>query len=125
LPPAFTLVSSSAYFSILKMEAICSSGTSVDFKRPTRLYFVSCTFRSCFLLCLTISMTNYCDLYKYRPRDLDGLVYTSKNCRENTDFEIVVGLHFFSPLSTIRYFSEFRLPLCICASRAQERLGEV
>jgi hypothetical protein len=30
LPPAFTLVSCSAYFSTLKMEALCSSETSVD-----------------------------------------------------------------------------------------------
>jgi hypothetical protein len=38
LPPAFTLVSSSAYCSTLKIEAICSSETSVDFSRITRLY---------------------------------------------------------------------------------------
>jgi hypothetical protein len=37
-PPAFTLVSSSAYSLILKMEKICSSETSVDFQRPTRRY---------------------------------------------------------------------------------------
>jgi hypothetical protein len=35
LPPASTLVSCSAY-STLKIEAICSSGTSVDFQRTTR-----------------------------------------------------------------------------------------
>jgi hypothetical protein len=33
LPPAFTLVSFTAYSSILKIEAICSSETSVDFQR--------------------------------------------------------------------------------------------
>jgi hypothetical protein len=38
LPPAFTLVSCSAYSSTLKKEAICSSETSVDFQRTTRLY---------------------------------------------------------------------------------------
>jgi hypothetical protein len=38
LPPAFTLVSCSAYSSTLKMEAICSSETSVDFQRTTRRY---------------------------------------------------------------------------------------
>jgi hypothetical protein len=35
---AFTLVSCSAYSSILTMEAICSSETSVDFQRTTRRY---------------------------------------------------------------------------------------
>jgi hypothetical protein len=38
LPLAFTLVSFSAYFSILKMEAICSSETSVDFQRTSQRY---------------------------------------------------------------------------------------
>jgi hypothetical protein len=37
LPPAFTLVSCSAY-SALKLEAICSSEMSVDFQRATRRY---------------------------------------------------------------------------------------
>jgi hypothetical protein len=36
-PPAFTLLSCSAY-STLEMEAICSSETSADFQRTTRLY---------------------------------------------------------------------------------------
>jgi hypothetical protein len=35
---AFTLVSCSAYPSTLKMEAICSSETSVDFQLTTRRY---------------------------------------------------------------------------------------
>jgi hypothetical protein len=35
---AFTLVSCSAYFPTLKMEAICSSETSADFQRTTRRY---------------------------------------------------------------------------------------
>jgi hypothetical protein len=35
---AFVLVSYSAYSSTLKMEAICSSETSVDFQRATRRY---------------------------------------------------------------------------------------
>jgi hypothetical protein len=35
LPPDITLVSCSAYSSNLKMEAICSSETSVDFQRTT------------------------------------------------------------------------------------------
>jgi hypothetical protein len=38
LPPAFTLVSCSAYSSTLKMEAICFSETSVDFQRTTWRY---------------------------------------------------------------------------------------
>jgi hypothetical protein len=38
LPPAFTLVSCSAYSSTLKMEAIWSSETTVDFQRTTRRY---------------------------------------------------------------------------------------
>jgi hypothetical protein len=38
LPPAFTLVSCSAYSSTLKMEAIYFSETSVDFQRTTRRY---------------------------------------------------------------------------------------
>jgi hypothetical protein len=38
LPPAFTLVSCLAYPSNLKMEATCSSQTSVDFQRTTRRY---------------------------------------------------------------------------------------
>jgi hypothetical protein len=36
LPPAFTLVSCTAYSRTLKMEAICSSETSVDTQRTTR-----------------------------------------------------------------------------------------
>jgi hypothetical protein len=36
LSPDFTLVSCSAYSSILKMEAICSSETSIAFQRTTR-----------------------------------------------------------------------------------------
>jgi hypothetical protein len=40
LPPAFTLVSYSAYFSTLKMEAICSSETSVYFQWTTRRYIL-------------------------------------------------------------------------------------
>jgi hypothetical protein len=36
--PAFTLVSRSTYSSALKMEAACSSGTSVDFQQTTRRY---------------------------------------------------------------------------------------
>jgi hypothetical protein len=35
---AFTLVSCSAYYSTLNMEAICSSETSVDFQRTTQRY---------------------------------------------------------------------------------------
>jgi hypothetical protein len=38
LPPAFTPVSCLAYSSTLKMEAKCSSETSVDFQRTTRSY---------------------------------------------------------------------------------------
>jgi hypothetical protein len=38
LPSAFSLVSCSAYFPTLKMEAICSSETSVDFQWTTRRY---------------------------------------------------------------------------------------
>jgi hypothetical protein len=38
LPPAFALISCVAYSSILKMEAICSSETSVYFQRTTRRY---------------------------------------------------------------------------------------
>jgi hypothetical protein len=38
LPPAFTLVSCSAYSPTLKMEAICSSEMSVNFQRTTRRY---------------------------------------------------------------------------------------
>jgi hypothetical protein len=38
LPPALTLVSCSAYFSTLNMEAKCCSETSVDFQRTTRRY---------------------------------------------------------------------------------------
>jgi hypothetical protein len=38
LSPAFTPVSCSAYFSTLKMEVICSSGTSVEFQRTARRY---------------------------------------------------------------------------------------
>jgi hypothetical protein len=38
LPPAFTLISYLAYFSLLKMDAIFSSETSVDFQRNTRHY---------------------------------------------------------------------------------------
>jgi hypothetical protein len=36
LPPASTLVFCSAYSLILKMEAICSSETSIDYQRTTR-----------------------------------------------------------------------------------------
>jgi hypothetical protein len=34
-PPAIRLFLCSGYFSTLKMEAICSSETSVDYQRPT------------------------------------------------------------------------------------------
>jgi hypothetical protein len=37
-PHAFTLISCSDYFSTLKMEAICSSETSVDSQQTTRRY---------------------------------------------------------------------------------------
>jgi hypothetical protein len=37
-PPALSLAYCSAYFSTLKMEAICSSETSVDFQRTTQRY---------------------------------------------------------------------------------------
>jgi hypothetical protein len=42
LPPAFTLVSCSAY-SALKMDVICSSETLVDFQRTTRRYVPECS----------------------------------------------------------------------------------
>jgi hypothetical protein len=38
LLPALTLVPCSAYSSTMKMEAICSFETSVDFQRTTRRY---------------------------------------------------------------------------------------
>jgi hypothetical protein len=38
VPPVFTLVSCSAYFSTLKMEEIFFSETSVDFQWTTRRY---------------------------------------------------------------------------------------
>jgi hypothetical protein len=38
LPPGFTLISCLAYSSALKMEATCSSETSVDFQRAKRCY---------------------------------------------------------------------------------------
>jgi hypothetical protein len=47
LPPAFTLVSCSAY-STLKMEAICSSETSVDLQRTTGVISLQCLY--CLLL---------------------------------------------------------------------------
>jgi hypothetical protein len=37
-PPAYMLVSCSAYFFTLNMEVICSSETSVDFQRITQHY---------------------------------------------------------------------------------------
>jgi hypothetical protein len=37
-PPVFTIISCSDYSSTMKMENICSSETSVDFQRTTRLY---------------------------------------------------------------------------------------
>jgi hypothetical protein len=49
LPPAFTLVSCSAYSSTLKMEAIYSPETSVDFQRTTR---------RCITEDITLSMIN-------------------------------------------------------------------
>jgi hypothetical protein len=38
LPHPFTLVSCSAYFCTLKMEVICATKTSVDFRRTRRRY---------------------------------------------------------------------------------------
>jgi hypothetical protein len=38
LPPIFALVSCPAYSSALKVEAMCSSETSVDFQRTARHY---------------------------------------------------------------------------------------
>jgi hypothetical protein len=47
-PPSFTLVSCWAYSSTLKMEATCSSETSVGFQRTTRHYFPEdSTLHSC------------------------------------------------------------------------------
>jgi hypothetical protein len=37
-PPAFTLISCSAYFPALKMEAICSAETSIDFQQTAWRY---------------------------------------------------------------------------------------
>jgi hypothetical protein len=39
----FTLVSCLGYFLTLKMEAICSSETSVDFQRTTQCYIPQCS----------------------------------------------------------------------------------
>jgi hypothetical protein len=38
LPPAFTQISYAAYSSTLKIEAICSPETSIDFQRITQRY---------------------------------------------------------------------------------------
>jgi hypothetical protein len=58
LPPAFTLVSFSAYFSTLKIVAICSSETSLDFQRTIRRYILEdSTLRM--LRCL-IQNLSYC-----------------------------------------------------------------
>jgi hypothetical protein len=50
---AFTLVSSSPYSSALKMEAVCSPETSVDFQRTTRRYIPEDNA----LVCLLVSLT--------------------------------------------------------------------
>jgi hypothetical protein len=50
LPPAFTVVSCSAYSSTLKMETICSSELSVEFQRTTSPYMLedrTLTFQIC------------------------------------------------------------------------------
>jgi hypothetical protein len=77
---AYTLVSCSAYFSTLKMEAICSSETSHNFQLTTRSYvpedrtsllrfssqfnkITRCCFRSCFneiTLKVTANMAEHC-----------------------------------------------------------------
>jgi hypothetical protein len=55
LLPAFTLVSCSAYFSTLKMEAVCSSETSVDFQRTTWRYIPEyCTLQEHWTIYLTL-----------------------------------------------------------------------
>jgi hypothetical protein len=62
--PAFTLVSCSDYSSTLKMEAIYSSETLVDFQRTTRRYIredslLQCLYvftLFCSIMCLPISL---------------------------------------------------------------------
>jgi hypothetical protein len=50
MSPDFTLVSCSAYFSTLNMEAICSSEMSVDFQRTTWRYIPESSTLHTFLL---------------------------------------------------------------------------
>jgi hypothetical protein len=59
-PPHFKFVSCSAYSSTLKMEAICSSETSVDFQRTTRRYIPGdSTLNSVYFLSYDCNMAGY------------------------------------------------------------------
>jgi hypothetical protein len=69
LVPAFTLICCWTYYSTLKMEAICSSETSVHFPRTTLRYIPEdstlrnqCTFYlplGGLFRCITVSMINF------------------------------------------------------------------
>jgi hypothetical protein len=63
LPPAFRLVSCSAYSSTLKIEVICSSETSVDFQRTTWCY-------------IPVDRTLEIKTYHYRIAKLNWSTYT-------------------------------------------------
>jgi hypothetical protein len=62
LPPDFTLVPCSAYSSTLRIEAICSPETSVDFQQTTKRYIPEDSTLSIYVfvvLILTRTSNNY------------------------------------------------------------------
>jgi hypothetical protein len=85
LPPAYTLVSCSAYFSTMKMEAICSSETSVDFQRTTRrhtpedstLHYHRCENLKSYKLYIHVFMGHRYDYNVYCTRRSKGSVIWS------------------------------------------------
>jgi hypothetical protein len=83
LPPAFTLVSYSAYSSNLKMEAIYSSATSVDFQRTTRCYIPEDSTHQFFYcwVCICCRGNFFTETLPSNDRGIhaDGMIY--KVCR--------------------------------------------
>jgi hypothetical protein len=81
-PPAFTLVSCSAYSSTLKMEA-CSSETSAEFQRTTRCYILEDKIICMSLLKLAAASHNQTSVHYGQQCELDTwcTVYTVRSVK--------------------------------------------
>jgi hypothetical protein len=101
-PPSLTLISCSAYSSALKMEAIFSSETSVEFQRTTRryipkidlfgFYFVSLPFQvTCLLLCNWGLTPCVCSFRRFTPEQRRDAAWVFAKSHESyaTNYDIV------------------------------------